>query len=73
MKYVELTKAKVSQDMLNSFDCGHPDFNDFLINDAPNYTANGEGVTYILGIWCLSPLKKYKQARKHRNSEKYMK
>ena len=48
MKYVELTKAKVSQDVLNSFDCGHPDFNDFLINDAPNYTANGEGVTYIL-------------------------
>ena len=48
MRYVELTKAKVSQDVLRKFDCGHPDFNDFLISDAPNYSVNGEGVTYIL-------------------------
>lgn len=50
--YVELGNAKVhskvSQDVLQKFDCGHPDFNDFLIEDAITTAANGEGVTYIL-------------------------
>lgn len=31
MKYVELVKAKVSQGVLDKFDCGHPDFNDFWL------------------------------------------
>lgn len=48
MKYVELTKANVSQDVLEKFDCGHPDFNDFLKHDAVECAANGNGVTYIL-------------------------
>lgn len=51
-KYVELSKAvvdsKVSQDVLQKFDCGHPDFNDFFVEDAITTAANGEGVTYIL-------------------------
>lgn len=48
MKYVQLTKSNVSQDVLNAFDCGHPDFNNFLAEDAVQYTNNGNGVTYIL-------------------------
>ena len=48
MKYVELTKANVSQDVLDRFDCGHPDFNDFLAEDARDFSSSGNGVTYIL-------------------------
>ena len=48
MKYVELTKANISQDVLDRFDCGHPDFNDFLATDAKECTESGNGVTYIL-------------------------
>ncbi len=48
MKYVELTKAKISQDVLEQFDCGHPDFNDFLLEDAIQFTNSGNGVTYVL-------------------------
>ncbi len=48
MKYVELTEAKISQDVLDKFDCGHPDFNDFLAEDAIEFADNGKGVTYVL-------------------------
>lgn len=48
MKYIELTKANVSQDVLRKFDCGHPDFNDFLAEDALECAASGNGVTYVL-------------------------
>lgn len=48
LQYVELSNAYVSQDVLQKFDCGHPDFNDFLVNDAISYCSNGEGVTYVL-------------------------
>ena len=48
MKYVELAKAKVSQDVLDKFDCGHPDFNDFLAAEAIECANSGNGVTYIL-------------------------
>lgn len=47
-KYIELSHANVSQDVLQKFNCGHPDFNDFLIQDAKDSSANGTGVTYIL-------------------------
>ncbi len=33
-KYVLLSTANVNQDVLNEFDCGHPDFNDFLQKEA---------------------------------------
>lgn len=46
--YVELSQANVSQNVLRSFDCKHSDFNDFLHNDALNFSADGNGVTYIL-------------------------
>ncbi len=46
--YVELSQANVSQDILRSFDCKNPDFNDFLYEDAINFSADGKGVTYIL-------------------------
>lgn len=48
MKYVGLANANVSQDVLDKFDCRHPDFNDFLKNDAIKHSCNGNGVTYIL-------------------------
>lgn len=47
-QYVELNNADISQDVLQKFDCGHPDFNDFLVNDAAECTNNGDGVTYVL-------------------------
>lgn len=47
-KYVELSRTNVSQDALSKFNCGHPDFNDFLVNDSLCYAADGKGVTYIL-------------------------
>ncbi len=46
--YVELSQTNVSQNVLRSFDCKHSDFNDFLHNDALNFSADGNGVTYIL-------------------------
>lgn len=47
-QYVELINAHISQDVLKNFNCGHPDFNDFLVNDAEECSENGEGVTYVL-------------------------
>lgn len=47
-QYVELSKAYISQDVLQKFNCGHPDFNEFLINDAVKCSCNGDGVTYVL-------------------------
>lgn len=47
-QYVELCKAEISQDVLQKFDCGHPDFNDFLANDAVECANEGDGVTYVL-------------------------
>lgn len=44
LQYVELNNASVSQDVLKRFNCGYPDFNDFLINDAIEYSSNGNGV-----------------------------
>lgn len=46
--YVELEESKVEAEILQKFNCGHPDFNDFLIEDALKESSNGEGVTYIL-------------------------
>ena len=46
--YRQLTELDVSQEVLNSFDCGHPDFNDFIREDAIDMASNGEGVTYLL-------------------------
>lgn len=46
--FKQLDKLHVSQDVLNGFDCGHPDFNVFLREDAITCASNGEGVTYIL-------------------------
>ncbi len=31
LQYVELVGACVSQDVLQKFDCGHPDFNNFWL------------------------------------------
>ena len=47
-QYVELGNACISQEVLQKFDCGHPDFNDFLVNDAVKCSKNGDGVTYVL-------------------------
>ena len=47
-QYVELNSACVSQDVLQGFDCGHPDFNDFLAGEAIACANSGNGVTYIL-------------------------
>ena len=46
--YVELEESKVSPSVLKAFDCYHPDFNDFLANDALKFSADGMGVTYVL-------------------------
>lgn len=46
--YVELSQAAISQDVLRSFDCKHPDFNDFLHKEALQFSSDGNGVTYIL-------------------------
>lgn len=46
--YIELKEELVSQEVLQQFDCGHPDFNTFIREDAIKYKNNGEGVTYIL-------------------------
>ena len=48
IKYVRITDVHESQDVLQKIDCKHPDFNDFLVNDAINDTNEGKGVTYIL-------------------------
>lgn len=47
-EYVKLDSKYVSRDVLQTFDCGHPDFNEFLVDDAINFSDDGKGVTYIL-------------------------
>lgn len=47
-KYIELKRDSVSQDVMQKFDCGHPDFNRFIQEDAIDCKEQGEGVTYIL-------------------------
>lgn len=47
-KYIELKNETVSQEVLQKFDCGHPDFNNFIKKEAVECKNNGEGVTYIL-------------------------
>lgn len=32
-QYVELSKAYISQDVLQKFNCGHPDFNEFYYTE----------------------------------------
>lgn len=48
LSFKQLDMLKVSQDVLDHFDCGHPGFNYFLQNDAISCAADGEGVTYVL-------------------------
>lgn len=48
LQFVELSTADISQDVLQKFDCAHPDFNDYLKMDAISCSANGKGVTYVL-------------------------
>ena len=48
LKYVKVDSNCVSRDVLQTFDCGHPDFNEFLYNDSLDYNDNGKGITYIL-------------------------
>ena len=48
LKYVKIDSNCVSRDVLQTFDCGHPDFNEFLSHDALDYSDNGKGITYIL-------------------------
>lgn len=48
LKYVKLDSKFVSRDVLQTFDCGHPDFNEFLADDAESFADDGKGVTYIL-------------------------
>lgn len=45
---VELSEAKIKEDVLKRFDCGHYDLNEYLVNDALQYSGNGCGVTYVL-------------------------
>lgn len=46
--FTELEGSNINQDVLQKFDCGHPDFNDFLREDAKQNSCEGKGVTYIL-------------------------
>jgi len=46
--YTELARAKISQNVLRKFNCGHSDFNDYLVEDAVDKSADGMGVTYVL-------------------------
>ena len=44
--FVNICEADVSQDVLNQFDCGHLDFNDFIRYEAKNF-RNRETVLHI--------------------------
>lgn len=46
--YIELSSAKIKPEVLQKYNCGHFDFNEFLAHDAIRNSENGEGVTYIL-------------------------
>lgn len=48
LEYVKLDSKCVSRDVLQTFDCGHPDFNEFLVDGAESFADDGKGVTYIL-------------------------
>lgn len=48
ISFIQLDKVNISQDVLSDFNCGHPDFNSFLREDAISLAAEGEGVTYVL-------------------------
>lgn len=46
--YVELNQSKVSDDIINQFDCGNYDMSDYLHSTARKDAHRGQGVTYIL-------------------------
>ena len=48
LRFFKLDQDHISQDVIANFTCKHPDFDDFIHNDACTAMANGEGVTYVL-------------------------
>lgn len=45
--WVNIETSGITVELLHNFDCGHDDFNSFLICDAKGWQANGEAVTYV--------------------------
>lgn len=46
--FISIRDSYISQDVLERFDCGHLDFNDFIHSEAVSFQETGNGVTYIL-------------------------
>lgn len=48
LEFVELNQSKVTEEVINQFDCGNYDMTEYLHNQAKDDTIKGNGVTYVL-------------------------
>ncbi len=48
LDYVELNESGISDDVINSFDCGNNDMSDYLHKQAKGDTAKSKCITYVL-------------------------
>ena len=48
LSFVELNQSKVTDDVIQQFDCGNEDMTEYLHKYAKNDSIEGKGVTYVL-------------------------
>ena len=48
LKFEELNKSEVSDEVIQEFDCGNKDITEYLHEQAKQDSIDGNGVTYIL-------------------------
>ncbi|GAA6264924.1 hypothetical protein F110043I8_19090 [Ruminococcus sp. f11] len=48
LSFVELNQSKVTDDVIQQFDCGNEDMTEYLHKYAKNNSIEGKGVTYVL-------------------------
>lgn len=76
LKFEELNKSEVSDEVIQEFDCGNKDITEYLHEQAKQDSIDGNGVTYILvrkdkkRIYAYATIKAHSLYR-YESSEKY--
>ena len=50
LEHVELNEADLSDEIIQEFDCGNDDMNEYLYDYARDDSVYGRGVTYVLWL-----------------------
>ena len=48
LNFIELNQSKVTDEVIQQFDCGNEDMTEYLHKYAKNDSIEGKGVTYVL-------------------------